>query len=427
MNKRAIINFLLGVSIVSSCTNEELVVTPSIIPQAETPDVILNVNESIDDFDSFILKLRSARTIKLVTSDFTRVVANNGVDSYFQADGSERLLLSNDSVAMILTDNYIALTSNLVTEQNCKNPTSQHYLIHKSKEYISEYNKFLVEEVNQLVKTRGLNGDSPTVALHSDHAISLNQVQAPLGTMQGQSACCSPTRTPDIASSSGTILKCPQMKSEFSFSDSKAIPETRGIKIGKRAKDVLRIWLIRHKGYRGFQHEITWQQNDVRAMIKDLNPKVKVEFYTRNSDFIASSNAYETLKNFQGYVKGCKTKCYDWSGGVGKDVFILVSYGSYSPSIAGLGILDTYKLNREENPYAFGISAISPIIAPKTLAHELGHIIGAEHTSYTWWEGWSIFKFPQYDIMSTDKPFRRSLIRDPKNVKVVRNNLKIVY
>ena len=327
---------------------------------------------------------------------------------------------------MILTDAYIALTSNLITEQNYQNPTAQYYLVHKSKEYIVAYNKLLADEVNQFVKTRGLNDDSPTVALHSDNVISINKVQSSSGTMYERSACCSPVRASGMKHSSGTMLEHPRMKSELSFSDSKSIPETRSARIGKRPKDVLRIWLIRHKGYRGFQHEITWQQNDVRAMIKDLNPNVKVEFYTRNSDFIASSNAYETMRNFEKWVRDSKTKSYDWSSGVEKDIFIVVSYGGYSDNIVGLGLLNTYKLDREWNINAFGVSAISPIVAPTTLAHEVGHIIGAEHTSYTWWEGWWIFKVPQYDVMSY-KPFRRNLIRDPKNVNVVRNNLKIRY
>lgn len=404
MKKRTIINFLLGALLVSSCTNEEFVTTPSTLPQAETTDLVLNVNESVENFESLLSKLRSAKTIKLVTPDFTRIVKNSGFDNHFQAEGSERLLLSNDSISMILTDKYISLTSDLITEQNYKNPTTQYYLVHESKEYIAEYNKILTNGVNQLVKTRGLSEDSPKVVLHSDNAVSINQAQ----------------HSPE------TILKQPQMKSEASFSDLKAMPHTRSSRIGDRPKDVLRIWLIRHSGYSGFQHEITWQQDDVRAMIHDLNPNVKVEFYTRYSDFTVSSDAYETIDNFKKWVKNSKTKGYDWSGGIEKDIFIVVSYGGYNDNIGGLGALNTYKLDRTLNPQAFGLSAMNPITALKVLAHEVGHILGAKHTDYTWWEGWWIFQFPQYDVMSY-REFRRNLIRDPKNVNVVRNNLKTTY
>lgn len=401
MKKRTIINFLLGAFLVSSCTNEEFVTTPSELSPVETTDLVLNVNKPVENFEDLLSKLRSAKTIKLVTPDFTRIVKNSGFDNRFQAEGGERLLLSNDSISMILTDKYISLTSDLITEQNYENPTTQYYLVHESKEYIAEYNKILTSGVNQLVKTRGLSEDAPKVVLHSDNAVSINQAR----------------HSPE------TILKQPQMKSEASFSDLKTIPETRSSRIGSRAKNVLRIWLIRHSGYSGFQHEITWQQEDTRAMIHDLNPNVKVEFYTRYSDFTASSDAYKTINDFREWVRGSKTKGYDWSCGIEKDIFIVVSYGSYNNSIAGLGSLDTYKLNRTSNPQAFGLSAMNPLTALKTLAHEVGHILGARHTDYTWWEGWWIFQFPQYDIMSYN-PFRRNLIRDPENVNITRNNLK---
>ena len=102
IKREIIVNFLLGVVLVSSCTNEQFTDPPSMVSQAETPDIVLNVNEAVEDFDSFVSKLRSAGTIKLVTPDFTRIVKNNGADSCFQAEGSERLLLSNDSISMIL-------------------------------------------------------------------------------------------------------------------------------------------------------------------------------------------------------------------------------------------------------------------------------------------------------------------------------------
>lgn len=51
------------------------------------------------------------------------------------------------------------------------------------------------------------------------------------------------------------------------------------------------------------------------------------------------------------------------------------------------------------NPEAFGLSGINPITCVKTLAHELGHILGAGQSNRSWWNGWWIFKFQYYAIV----------------------------
>ena len=171
------------------------------------------------------------------------------------------------------------------------------------------------------------------------------------------------------------------------------------------------------------QHEIDWQINDVKLMIRDLNKYVKVEIHTRNTDFRARNDAYVTFYAFQDYVQENADKGWQWSPRVRKDIFILVSYGGYNGAVGGLGNLNVYNIAREYNMYAYGLAGTNPITCSKVVAHELGHILGAEHNNYCWWDGWWIFKFRYYDVMSY-KLGRAPFIRDPKNRRIVQDNLR---
>ena len=180
--------------------------------------------------------------------------------------------------------------------------------------------------------------------------------------------------------------------------------------------------MLRHSGYKAFQYEIDWQVNDVKLMIRDLNRSVRVEVHTRHTDFWASNDGFDTLYRFQKYVRDNADKGWQWSPSVGKDIFILVSYSGYGGVVAGLDKLDVYKIRRQQNPEAFGLSGINPITCVKTLAHELGHILGAGYSNHSWWDGWWIFKFKYYDIMSYNI-FRAPFIRDPEYRTHVQQNL----
>lgn len=407
MNRKNIITSLCVTLLFAACSNEELLsehAPPT--PSTGEPDVVLNVNEPIEDFDALLSGIRSAKVIQLVTPEFTRTLASSGVSDSFEAEDSELLKLSNDSLSISLAADYITITSDLITEKNAEEPSTQYYLVHKSKQYVAEYQQVLTRQLTKLAQTRSLNVDVPEVEKYSDQAISISKglfLEKGLGYDE-----------PNIDDTPTLRWNGPDAASTRSA--------TRAY-IPPRGKNVVRIWLIRHRGYKGFQHEIGWQQQDTEKMIRDLSNSVKVEFYTRNSDFNADWNAYNTYNSFRTYVKSHKNSGFDWSPGIDKDIFILVSYGGYNDNIAGLGALNTYSIRSNYNPNAFGVAAMNPITALKTLAHEVGHILGAEHTDYTWWDGWWIFKFPYYDVMSY-RTVRTPFIREPNNRRVAQQNLR---
>ena len=276
-------------------------------------------------------------------------------------------------------------------------------MVHKSKEYISEYRAVLRDQQAKFAATRTGADEIPEIEQHSDYAISISN---------GQFVQQDDPVQPRLAKNS--VLEWKETEAAQTRSTIATFP---------RPSDLLRIWLLRHSGYKAFQYEIDWQVNDVKLMIRDLNRSVRVEVHTRHTDFWASNDGFDTLYRFQKYVRDNADKGWQWSPSVGKDIFILVSYSGYGGVVAGLDKLDVYKIRRQQNPEAFGLSGINPITCVKTLAHELGHILGAGYSNHSWWDGWWIFKFRYYDVMSY-KLGRAPFIRDPKNRRIVQDNLR---
>lgn len=397
MNRKKLVALLALSLVLLACSNEELPNAPS-APSLGEPDVVLNISEPVEDFDKMLSDLRSAKVIRLVTPDFTRTVGSRGVSDNFTLEDSELLSLTNDSLSIALSADYITFTSDVVTEKNREEPGTQYYLVHKSKEYVNEYQKMLRKELSRLAQTRTETGKMPEVDIHSEQALSVTNA------MSLQKEHKSPT---------------PPLPSPEQVGAEGALVDTR---MSHRPRGTVRIWLLRHSGYHGFQHEIGWQQQDVKKMIADINPRVNVEFYTRSTGFRANRDGYSTLDNFVRYVRDNQHSGYEWSPSVDKDIFVLVSHGAYS-DVAGLAFVDTYNIRREYNSQAFAVSGINPVTCLKVLPHELGHVFGARHTDYTWWEGWWIFKVPYYDVMSY-KTFPTPYIREPNNRRIVSETLR---
>ena len=90
---------------------------PSPAPGPGEPDVVLNVGEIVENFDEPVAGLRTAKVIRIVTPDFTRVVDSQGVSEFLKSSDSEFLDLDNDSLRISLIDDYVTLSSDLITEK----------------------------------------------------------------------------------------------------------------------------------------------------------------------------------------------------------------------------------------------------------------------------------------------------------------------
>lgn len=369
-----------------SCSND-VEMFGSFENTSQSRSIVLDFTKSVSDFDKLKSELMKSTKLKLITPSFERILSNVIKDENIVSDESVFFKTSNDSISIMLTKEYITVISKIT-------PEPEYYLLHASDQYIEEYARSLSTQ------TKSVN------------SLIAKQISGNGFMMRG--------------------LRSNEDIEDMVFDESNSIVEAAKPTLTKgewpdRSLDVVRIWLIRHSGFSSMQHEVGWQQQHVITMMKSVNWHVKVEFYTRHSDFHVTNNGYETLNRFKDWLGANIKKGHEWSGSVGKDIFVLISHGGYD-NISGRAFVDVYKKSRKYNPMAIGISAINPITADMTLAHEIGHILGAVHTDYAWWEpwkAWPLFGIWKRDVMSSGDNFiiRSAECKDPNNVRKVRQSL----
>jgi hypothetical protein len=196
-------------------------------------------------------------------------------------------------------------------------------------------------------------------------------------------------------------------------------------------KKVVTIYLLMNSKLSEFPpipHELVWAEEDVLKSVADVfkNDKSnvpKIKFITKTCDFQSTEKALVDLRAFQSYV----LKNKDAYPTAGKDIYCFVRNGDWG--YHGYGTDDatgiscgTYNINREYNGSPYLLSATTAIFRT-TLAHELGHIFGAVHTTTPWYK-------LNTDLMNAIwyiwvKPYHRDDVNQgDKNRNTIYKNLK---
>jgi hypothetical protein len=173
------------------------------------------------------------------------------------------------------------------------------------------------------------------------------------------------------------------------------------------APKIVCIFLLKEKGSNTMSHEITWQISDAVTSVRRIAPDVQLKFVVDYCDFKGTSDSSIDLDRFTDW-KIANPKYKDNQ----KDVFFLIRWGIWKNLIAGCAWMDTYSLKSKSNTYATGISATSCFFE-LTLAHELGHIFGADHTKRMYFST----DLMSYSLFKTNKHY------DKKNIAIIKSNL----
>lgn len=140
-------------------------------------------------------------------------------------------------------------------------------------------------------------------------------------------------------------------------------------------KPVFVVCLI-EQGEQVIPWELSWQLQDAVAALNDISDKyISFDFRTLQSDItMTGNNSTEKIENFRQRLLAIE-ELSDYS----KEIFMLCRYNLVDINITGCANINTFSVSSPIGGfYACGISSVAAIF-PCTFAHEIGHILGAEH------------------------------------------------
>lgn len=259
---------------------------------------------------------------------------------------------------------FLTLASDYATLRLTHNGQSINYVAYKDRDRMEEVARFYTKE---FASTRALSNADNVTYIYKESTRAANQ----------DIAC--------VVLNMGKIIEAYGSKYEDSSSDcimpemSRKTNESSHIvtRTPAEPKSVYVVCLI-EQGEQLLPNEVSWQMQDAAEALYDISADyIKLDFKLIQSDFVATGdNAGEKLESFRAKLLSIEELApYD------DQMFYLLHYGKWDSKAVGMAWRDTY---RATNPKGqFWVSGLSSVTAmyPGTLAHEMGHNLGARHVA----------------------------------------------
>lgn len=134
---------------------------------------------------------------------------------------------------------------------------------------------------------------------------------------------------------------------------------------------------LKENGSTIYPNEVSAQMVDAANSVYEVHGAgryINISFVLNITDYsCADGNPYDSLS---GFIKSLKDD--PRAEGYDDQIYFLVRWGTWDNRTLGMANVNSYNINTANNFRASGIST-TQIMYPGTMAHELGHILGAEH------------------------------------------------
>ena len=367
-----------ALAVLASCSNNDELPASASAPEQEPLVIDLNAL----NYGEVMTRLSESSSLKDVTfvdGDVVKTVAELIASDYTDPMQSGALTFSSvnagDSIDLTVSEDYLAVRSTVKGEQLA-------YVAYADADYQAKLSDFYSQLAPATrggapIVTRGTAGSSMKLNLTGMH----EQMEANLEAM----TATQPPVLPEGVATRGWFSNL-WNKIVAVFKPAPAPPVVR--------KATIDIYLMREKGANPVTHEMNWQVNDAINSLKEVYGDVNFNVYIRDCDFKGNNSADNTINNFRNWVQN--TSYRNTNG-----IFILCRWGGWD--YLGMAELGSYNVNNDWK--AFGISATNAW-NKFTMAHEMGHIFGAEHVSTSWWQVfWSadLMSATSYDWLNSGK------------------------